>query len=92
MKSLMRQGERLWARSVVHNYLIGGRSKRKIADDRMALPAVNSVEGGNFRSAQIADVAAWRRYTSGSSSRRRRTVIRISRFHHENGQCGGFEA
>jgi hypothetical protein len=44
MKNLMRQGERLWARSIVHNYLIGGRSARKIDDNQMA--SVNSVEGG----------------------------------------------
>ena len=65
MKSLMRQCERLWARSVVHNYLIGGRSKRKIADDRMALPAVNSVEGGNFRLAQIAAMSGRRPVVKG---------------------------
>jgi hypothetical protein len=38
MKSLMRQGERLWARSVVHTISSEASSKRKIADDQMASP------------------------------------------------------
>jgi hypothetical protein len=33
----MRQGERQWARSIFHNYLIGRRSERKIADDQDGL-------------------------------------------------------
>jgi hypothetical protein len=40
----MRQGERLWARSTVHTISSEASSKRKIADDQIAVALVTKIK------------------------------------------------